>query len=45
MMFSYTFCDRFGDVWKYENFVHMKNLAFYSQASEDIKRYNFFIYT
>ena len=36
MPFSCTVCDRFGDIWRYENFVHIKNLALYTQGKVDM---------
>ena len=35
MLFSCTVCDRFGDIWRYKNVVHIKNLALYTQGKVD----------
>ena len=35
MSFSCTVCDRFGDIWRHENFVVIKNLALYTEGKVD----------
>ena len=35
MPFSCTVYDRFGDIWRDKNFVHIKNLALYTQGKVD----------
>ena len=32
MLFSCTVCDRIGDIWRYKNFVYIKNLTHYTQG-------------